>query len=122
MALEMLRAALAEKKADTLAGNRTGMASGLERRHARQIPGPGRRGKEDRGTRPATRRVSTPSICPALEHFSPSAAPNPQQVPPAYRAAWGAHADRWVVLVEATEAPAAEAVRDDPAVLGYCGA
>jgi len=41
---------------------------------------------------------------------------------PDYRAAGQAHADRWAVLVEATEADVAEAVRGDPAVLGYCGA
>jgi hypothetical protein len=68
------------------------------------------------------RRVSTPEIWPILEDFSPFGRPEPLQVPPPYRARWEAHADRWVVLVEATEAEVAEAVRDDPAVLGYCGA
>ena len=68
------------------------------------------------------RRVRAPSIRLTLQRFSPSAAPKRHGWRPDYRAAWQAHAARWVVLVEATEADVAEALRDDPAVLGYCGA
>jgi len=78
-------------------------------------------GKENQPGWP-TRRVRTPEICAMPELFSPSAALNRHGCRPDYRAAWGAHADRWAVLVEATVTDVAEAVRDDPAVLGYCGA
>jgi len=70
-------------------------------------------GKENQPGWP-TRRVRTPEICPTSEHLSPSAVPKRHGWRPDYRAAWEAHADRWVVLAEAD---VTAAVRGDAAVL-----